>query len=278
VAKANGDYTDPVQALASITDASEGNRYVLIIGPGNYLLSQPLVMKSNVNIVGSGKTLTRLQGGFSSNGSDDTAAAVITADDSRLEGLAIKNVGGPGSHCIGVLSGAFGQNISMEISDVDIDVQGCNSSRGINSIFSKLRISRVSIAASGAIGATGIVSINSAISISELQLHASGANNNTGIRNSTGSLTIADSNIRTSNGDNQTGVRNANELASARIVNSIISASSSGPSKNVSVSASNGAGEDETYVINSSLEGALTGNPKCSFVFEANGNPLSCDL
>lgn len=273
VAKANGDYTDPIQALASITDASEGNRYVLIIGPGDYLLSQPLVMKSNVNIVGSGKALTRLVGSFS-GGNDDTEAVVVLADDSRLQGLAIQNNGGSGAICIGIASGAFGQHISTEVSDVDIAVQGCNSTRGINSIFSKLKINRVSITASGQITSTGLTSINSEVFISELQIYASGTNINRGITNTTGSLIIADSNIRAFGGLNHNGLSNNNNLSSAKIFNSVISASSSGESENVALTASNGVGEHQTYVVNSSLEGVVTGDPKCSFVFLANGNPL----
>lgn len=48
VAKSGGDYNSPIGALNSIHDADEDNRYTVVIGPGVYHLSGPLVMKPYV--------------------------------------------------------------------------------------------------------------------------------------------------------------------------------------------------------------------------------------
>ena len=44
VAKANGDFTDPVAAVNSITDASATNPYLVVICPGVYTITQTLMM------------------------------------------------------------------------------------------------------------------------------------------------------------------------------------------------------------------------------------------
>ena len=44
VSHSGGDFTDPIAAVASITDASFTNPYVVMIGPGLYTLNQTLEM------------------------------------------------------------------------------------------------------------------------------------------------------------------------------------------------------------------------------------------
>lgn len=56
-----GDFTDVLDALNAITDASESNPYVIFIGPGVYDLgSSQLVMKPHVYIKGAGMDATIL--------------------------------------------------------------------------------------------------------------------------------------------------------------------------------------------------------------------------
>ena len=57
VAKGKGQFTDPVAAVNSISDASVDNPYLVVIGPGVYTLTQTLVMKEYVDIEGSGAGL-----------------------------------------------------------------------------------------------------------------------------------------------------------------------------------------------------------------------------
>lgn len=65
VAKSGGDFTSPVDAMASITDASETNPYLIKIMPGTYNIDI-LNGKNYVAIQGSGTQVTTLVG---SNGS-----------------------------------------------------------------------------------------------------------------------------------------------------------------------------------------------------------------
>ena len=65
VAKANGKFTDPVAAVNSITDASATNPYLVVIGPGVYTVTSPVVMKPYVDIAGSGENVTKITGAIS---------------------------------------------------------------------------------------------------------------------------------------------------------------------------------------------------------------------
>ena len=65
VAKANGIFTDPVAAVNSITDASATNPYLVVIGPGVYTVTSPVVMKPYVDITGSGENVTKITGALS---------------------------------------------------------------------------------------------------------------------------------------------------------------------------------------------------------------------
>ena len=66
-------------AVASITDASALNRYLVVIGPGVYTLSQPLVMKDYVSVAGSGQETTILSGAIGSDNEGSSSAIVVPA-------------------------------------------------------------------------------------------------------------------------------------------------------------------------------------------------------
>ena len=94
VSAKGGDFTDPVAAVNSITDATETNPYLVLIGPGVYTLIQPLLMKPYVTIAGSGRDATILTGAISSGTLDSTSTLVSGADNATLSNLTIKNTGG----------------------------------------------------------------------------------------------------------------------------------------------------------------------------------------
>ena len=73
-----------VNALAGITDNGPSNPYVLKVEPGNYELSDTLVMKNDVDIEGSGIGVTRIIS-FSNSG-----AALSTADSAELRALSLR--------------------------------------------------------------------------------------------------------------------------------------------------------------------------------------------
>ena len=94
VAKAKGDFTDPVAAVNSIIDASASNPYLVVIGPGVYNLTQILVMKAYVDIVGSGENVTKLQGAISTSNHDASSAIISGANNAALSSLTVQNTGG----------------------------------------------------------------------------------------------------------------------------------------------------------------------------------------
>ncbi len=93
VAKADGKFTDPVAAVNSITDASENNPYLIVIGPGVYTLNQTLVMKPWVDICGSGENVTKLTGAISGDNEDESSAIVKISNDAVLSELTVENYG-----------------------------------------------------------------------------------------------------------------------------------------------------------------------------------------
>ena len=63
VAKSGGEFTDPIAALNSITNASASNQYLVRIMPGTYDLAdgQSMQMKAYVDVEGSGRETTRIR-------------------------------------------------------------------------------------------------------------------------------------------------------------------------------------------------------------------------
>lgn len=100
VAKANGDFTNPATAVASISDASASNPYLVVIAPGVYTLPDPLMMQPFVDVAGSGENVTKLFGVISA-GPPNTSAIVHGANNSELSNLTVENGGGD-SNAIGV--------------------------------------------------------------------------------------------------------------------------------------------------------------------------------
>ncbi|HIJ88792.1 MAG TPA: hypothetical protein HPP97_14135 [Desulfuromonadales bacterium] len=84
VAKSGGDFTDPIAAVASITDASDENPYLVQIMPGVYDLSGTIVMNNNIELVGSGEAVTKLR--------QQTSAATIFFNQTLPSKASVKNL------------------------------------------------------------------------------------------------------------------------------------------------------------------------------------------
>lgn len=96
VSAQDGDFTDPVAAVNSITDAAAENPYLVLLGPGVYTLTRTLVMKPFVTVAGSGREATTLTGAISTFAYDASSAIVSGTDNSALCDLTIENTGGGG--------------------------------------------------------------------------------------------------------------------------------------------------------------------------------------
>ena len=313
VAEANGDFTDPVAAMASITDADIDNRYLLVIAPGVYPLASQLVMKEYVDISGSGRNSTKLSGSISSVNVDSAAGLVVGANHASLRELSLENKNGASTNSIGIYVGSV---TDLQLSDLNITVSGGSTQYGVynttsssptlsdigitvsdghpqygvrndssspnlsnmsitvsgggiqygvyNGNSSSPNLSNMSIAVSGGTG--GQFGVNSTTTssptLSNMNITVSGGSSlNYGVRNSNSSSSMSNMSIMVSDGSAGYGVSNSTSLSSARIRNSAISAPTN------SISASTGAAAAETYVSDSILNGTVSGNPVCDFVF-----------
>ncbi|MFZ6030540.1 MAG: hypothetical protein ACOYYS_22770 [Chloroflexota bacterium] len=124
VAKTGGDYTTITAALNSIGDASESNRYLVWVAPGQY--EEVVTMKPYVDIVGASRNTARIF-------VDDTTttAAVIAASHATLKSIGVENYGvgsrdAEGVHCAGV--------VDFVISDVKSVAQNGNRNYGVYAI------------------------------------------------------------------------------------------------------------------------------------------------
>jgi hypothetical protein len=258
VAKENGDFTSPVAAMASITDATSSNPYLVVIAPGLYtlqnafLVAQQLEMKEYVSIVGSGQNVTILSTAKSSASPSASAAVVVGANNASVRDLTIKNVPGAFSTAANAI-GIFIEGASPTISDVTISVAANrNFQYGVRNVSNDLSggsaspiLSGVTISMSGSNNSqTGVYNIKSS-----------------GDAGSGPELLNVKIDVENANG---TGYGVLNDTASdfAIIRGSKISA------PNQSVRASTGSSSTETIISDSILFGAITGDPKCNFVYQ----------
>lgn len=147
VAKAGGKFTDPAAAMSSITDASATNPYLILIGPGQYTLTSPLVMKPFVDVSGSGETVTWLIGAISSASINETSAIVKGANNTTLSNLSVSNTGGTG-YSFGIYT--TGLNVTARLQQLSVYAKGGIVNVGVlNSTSSSPFITGVNIAVQG---------------------------------------------------------------------------------------------------------------------------------
>jgi hypothetical protein len=148
VAKANGNFTDPVMAVNSITDASATNPYLVVIGPGVYTISQTLVMKPYVDIAGSGENVTKITGAISTGSS----AIISGASHSTLSSLTVEHTGG-GSDARAL----YNDSASPMVTNVTATASGGTSNCGVyNYNSSSPTMTGVTATASGGTKSYGV--------------------------------------------------------------------------------------------------------------------------
>ena len=174
-----GDFTDPVSAMNSITDASANNLYLIQINPGNYTLAYPLQMSPYVDIEGSGEGVTRIVGSVTGasnaeirmltvqNPGNGVAISNITASPRILKVTAISS----GSET-GVIVNASGSSTLM--TDVKIISTGGYIARGLGNYYSSPTMNNVSISVSNGYENTGIFNNNSALTMSNSAITVTG--------------------------------------------------------------------------------------------------------
>lgn len=120
VSTKNGDFTDPIAAMASINNASIDNPYLVIIGPGTYTLGSPLIIKAYVSVTGSGRNVTTLEAGYGAAARPDSAV-VATAPLSRGNALTALTINQYGANTQ-ISSGLYIDRSIPDIEDIDINV------------------------------------------------------------------------------------------------------------------------------------------------------------
>jgi len=121
VAKENGDFSDPIAAMNSITDASETNPYLVVIAPGDYDLGTGFIdIKSFVRLAGSGPQATILR----STRASTIGGAIQFNDNANLQDLSLIVSGTSSSSQIALGNISAGKNI---ISNVHVLMDNENS-------------------------------------------------------------------------------------------------------------------------------------------------------
>jgi hypothetical protein len=241
VSPANGDFADPVAAIDSINDAAAGNPYTIVIGPGLYELTEPLVMKAYVDIVGAGTNATVLQGSFSGSSASSITSSVVTgASSASISDLAIVNNGGPGSISValakpggtvsnvrlearngGKIYGIYGVSVSPKLENVTVDLSNATGNQyGIYLSSGSSQITAPNISISGGAATNYGLYLNSGkFLIDSANILIQDGNQQRGVYLNTGDLVIGDSQLLISDASNRQEAIYANAGAKLQVSN-----------------------------------------------------------
>jgi hypothetical protein len=103
VATSGGDFTSVAAALASISDSSSSNRYLVRVMPGVYTETDLVVVKNYVHVQGSGPNATVVTSSRSSGSPGNASATVDLLDHGRISNLTVRNTG-TGTYSIALYS------------------------------------------------------------------------------------------------------------------------------------------------------------------------------
>jgi hypothetical protein len=236
-----------LNALASISGNSATNRYLLKIEPGTYDLgANQLVMKSYVDIEGSGQSVTRIEG---ARGTGDTqpnyadAAAIRGASVSELRQVTVVNTSSDlygfgyaanGAsdarlsdvtlHAVGALVapiGLFLENASVDASRLTIVAKAALQGSGgvyVSGASAAIRLSQstMEVQAGEASSGTGFtLAQGAAATIDSCTIVVEGGtSHSTGVLVNVGSATMTNSTVRVSGAPDRTGVATISNAAS----------------------------------------------------------------
>ncbi len=122
VGKGGGQYTTVAAALASISGASASNPYLVLVGPGIYDETGPLVIPSHVHVRGMGLGSTIVRATNAAASPTPAAAVFRMGDNSRLSNLSVRHTG-TGTFAIGVYM-TDDTTRATHLEDVDVAVSG----------------------------------------------------------------------------------------------------------------------------------------------------------
>ncbi len=114
VAESGGDFASVAAALASITDSSSTNRYLVRVMAGVFTETDLSVVDEYVHLQGSGPNVTVVTSSRSSGTPSNNSATVDLMDNGRISNLTVRNEG----------TGTFGIAIYSALSSRDAVVDG----------------------------------------------------------------------------------------------------------------------------------------------------------
>lgn len=172
VAQAGGDFTDPVAAVNSVKNASAANPFLVVIGPGVYTISETLMMKPYVDIVGSGEDVTKLTGTISTD-NPGTSAIISGADHSTLSSLTVVNTGGASTNSVAI----FTYNASPTLRNVTAEASGASYTFGVCNNSSSPIMTDVTATGSGGDYNNGVMNNSASPIMTNVSATASGGTN-----------------------------------------------------------------------------------------------------
>lgn len=272
VAKSGGDFTTLADALASITTASAGNRYLVKVGPGIY--QEKVDIKDYVDIEGSGEGITILRGlGGNTDPNSAGNSATLRANgalNAEVRWLTVESDGTGQAYAAAVWTSGTTQafrlhHITAIGSGGTTDNYGIIHTGGSASIVEK-----ITAIASGGDESFGIRNSSSSPKLDNVTTMASDASiNNFGIQNSSSSPIMNNIFATANHGSGSTGIYNLNSsptmnnitatAADATDSYGILNISSSSP-KMDNVRATASGSTNTSYGVYNSISSAPTMN------------------
>lgn len=272
VAKEHGDFTDPITAINSIPVSGvkapgPSNQYLIVIGPGEYTLPEPLEMREWIGIAGSGPKTTTLTGAVSTS-DIFTSGLVSGANNAELSHLKIINSGG-GSFSIGVLN----SNGNPTMNNLNVFASGGSSANvGIlSSSAAPSSMSYITTHGEGGSSSYGLILEGGASpTASYLTATASGGTSNYGVSLFSGSPNMSHVTAASSGGTSSYGIHSSTNSSSPRITNSVLT----GGTADLKISSVN-TRYINTQLTNGSIENNLP-QKQCFGTYDANLNAVDC--
>ena len=220
VAKSGGDYTTISAALASITDNSATNRYLIWVAPGTY--TEQVTMKQYVDIEGAGELATKITN--TGNGSGYTGT-VVGANNAELRFLTVENTGGGSVYATAISN----SSASPRFTHITATASGGSNNVGVyNTSASSPTMTNVTVTASGGSSNVGVYNTSaSSPTMTNVTVTASGGSLiNTGVANDSSSPTMTNVTVTASGGNASYGMYN--NTSSSPVMTNVTATASGG--------------------------------------------------
>jgi hypothetical protein len=189
----SGDFLLLSAALASISDASASNPYVVRIAPGVYTETATVALKTYVDVEGSGQGVTTITCECAS-ASWGASSATVSAGDiaAEIRHLTIENTGG-GDYSFGVYTNGSSPSVSMM--NVTATATGGTSNYGVHNSVSSPSMTNVTATATGGGDNYAVFSYDSSSTMNNVTATATGGEDNYAVFNTSSSPSIRASSL-----------------------------------------------------------------------------------